>query len=160
MIYGGLQAEFSKSKHNGYIHRYGPPVFGSIALRPIHWSQVFSREWRCSWSSADRRCSNYIWVINIFIDYWGAAYNRCLMEILMGHCGICALLKSLQLPIGGYMFRQSPVFSNSPREARDIVSNVDGLNPSVPCKEVACQLMLPRRRVANKHTVDWLLVSS
>ena len=29
---------------------------------PIHWSQVFSREWGCSWSSADRRCSNYIWV--------------------------------------------------------------------------------------------------
>ena len=26
-------------------------------------------EWRCSWSSADRRCSNYIWVINNFIAY-------------------------------------------------------------------------------------------
>ena len=36
---------------------------------PIHWSQVFSREWRCSSSSADRRCSNYIWVINSFITY-------------------------------------------------------------------------------------------
>ena len=24
---------------------------------------------RCSWSSADRRCSNYIWVINNFIAY-------------------------------------------------------------------------------------------
>ena len=23
--------------------------------------------WRCSWNSADRRCSNYIWVINNFI---------------------------------------------------------------------------------------------
>ena len=32
--------------------------------------------WRCSWSSADRRCSNYIWVINIFIAYWGAPYIR------------------------------------------------------------------------------------
>ena len=32
----------------------------------IHWSQVLSREWRCSWSSADRRCSNYIWVISNF----------------------------------------------------------------------------------------------
>ena len=31
-------------------------------LSPIHWSQVFSWEWRCGWSSADRRCSNYIWV--------------------------------------------------------------------------------------------------
>ena len=25
------------------------------------------REWRCSWSSADRRCSNYLWVITNFI---------------------------------------------------------------------------------------------
>ena len=33
-------------------------------LCPIRWSRVLSREWRCSWSSADRRCSNYIWVID------------------------------------------------------------------------------------------------
>ena len=25
----------------------------------IHWIQVLSREWRCSWSSTDRRCFNY-----------------------------------------------------------------------------------------------------
>ena len=25
-------------------------------LCPIHWNQVLSREWRCSWSSADRQC--------------------------------------------------------------------------------------------------------
>ena len=31
-------------------------------------------EWRCSWSSADRRCSNYIWVSNIFIAYRGTSY--------------------------------------------------------------------------------------
>ena len=36
-------------------------------LCPIYWSQVLSREWRCSWSSADRRCSNYIWVITILL---------------------------------------------------------------------------------------------
>ena len=35
----------------------------------IPWSHVFSREWRCSWSNADRRCSHYIWVINKFIAY-------------------------------------------------------------------------------------------
>ena len=29
-----------------------------------------------SWSSADRRCSNYIQVINSFIAYEGAAYIR------------------------------------------------------------------------------------
>ena len=33
-----------------------------------------SREWRCSWSSTDRLCSNYIWVINNFIAYYGATY--------------------------------------------------------------------------------------
>ena len=37
---------------------------------------MFSREWRCSWSSADRRCSNYIGVIDNFIAYWGASYIR------------------------------------------------------------------------------------
>ena len=36
-------------------------------LCPIYWSQVLSWEWRCSWSSADRWCSNYFWVINNFI---------------------------------------------------------------------------------------------
>ena len=35
-----------------------------------------SREWGCSWSSADRRCSNYIWVIDNFIANWGASYIR------------------------------------------------------------------------------------
>ena len=37
-------------------------------LCPIQLSQVLSWKWRCSWSSADRRCSNYIWVINNFIS--------------------------------------------------------------------------------------------
>ena len=42
---------------------------------------MLSREWRCSWSSADRRCSNYIWVINNFIACWGAPYIRYLMVL-------------------------------------------------------------------------------
>ena len=33
---------------------------------------MFGWEWRCSWSITDRRCSNYIWVINNFIACWGA----------------------------------------------------------------------------------------
>ena len=37
---------------------------------------MLSREWGCSWSSADRRCSNYIWVIDNFITYYGASYIR------------------------------------------------------------------------------------
>ena len=40
------------------------------------WALSLSREWRCSWSGADRRCSNYIWVINNFIAYQGAPYTR------------------------------------------------------------------------------------
>ena len=51
-------------------------------LCPIHWSQVLSWEWRCSWSSADRRCSNYIWVISNFIAYSGVTYIRCLTVVL------------------------------------------------------------------------------
>ena len=42
---------------------------------PINWSQVLSQEWRSSWSSANRRCSNYKWVINNFIQ-WGVTYIR------------------------------------------------------------------------------------
>ena len=37
---------------------------------------------RCKWSSADRRCSNYIWVINNFIANAGAPYIRGLTENL------------------------------------------------------------------------------
>ena len=59
-------------------------VSSCICLCPIYWSQVLSWEWRCSWSSADRRCSNYIWVINNLITYWGAAYIR---DLTVYHCG-------------------------------------------------------------------------
>ena len=51
-------------------------VSSRSCLRSIHWSQVLSWEWRCSWSSADRQCSNYIWVINNIIAYKGATYIR------------------------------------------------------------------------------------
>ena len=45
---------------------------------------MFSREWRCSWSSADRRCSKYIWVINNFVAYYGATYNKDLAVVICG----------------------------------------------------------------------------
>ena len=51
-------------------------VSSCSCLCPIHWSQVLSRELRCSWGSADRRCSNYIWVINNFIAFSCASYIR------------------------------------------------------------------------------------
>ena len=37
---------------------------------------LLGRERRCSWSSADRRCSNYIWVIDNFIANLGESYIR------------------------------------------------------------------------------------
>ena len=37
---------------------------------PLSW------KWRCSWGSADRRCSNYILVIYNFIANSGASYIR------------------------------------------------------------------------------------
>ena len=46
-------------------------LYSHGCLCRIPWSQMLSQEWRCSWSSANRRCSNYIWVIDNFIAYWG-----------------------------------------------------------------------------------------
>ena len=59
-------------------------VSSCSCLCPIHCNQVLSREWRCSWSSwssADRRCSNYIWVINNLIAYLAASYIRDLTVV-------------------------------------------------------------------------------
>ena len=42
---------------------------------------VFSREWRCGWSSTDRQFSNYIWVISNFIAYWSLTYITDLMVL-------------------------------------------------------------------------------
>ena len=43
---------------------------------------MLSREWKCSRSSADRRCSNYIWMINNLITHCGASYIRGLTVVL------------------------------------------------------------------------------
>ena len=51
-------------------------IFACSCLCAIYWRQVLSGEWRCSWSSTDRRCSNYIWVINNSIAYYSASYIR------------------------------------------------------------------------------------
>ena len=75
----------NKAKHNSTVHilceiyTAKPLVYVAPHLNVsrlvlqlfclIHWSQMWSREWRCSWSSANRWCSNYIWVINKFIAY-------------------------------------------------------------------------------------------
>ena len=60
---------------------------------PISWLRDFTRSYEktsfrilrrgpgvqsrtCSWSSTDRRCSNYIWVMNNSIAWWVATYIR------------------------------------------------------------------------------------
>ena len=48
----------------------------------IHWRQVLSREWRCSWGSADTRYSNFIWVIN-FVAFSCASYIIGLTILLL-----------------------------------------------------------------------------
>ena len=58
-------------------------VSSCSCLYPIRWSQVLSREWRCNWSSADRRCSTYIWVIENLIAYYGASYIRDLTVVYL-----------------------------------------------------------------------------
>ena len=52
------------------------PVSSCCCLCPINWSQLLSQEWRYSWSSADRLCSNCILVIHNFIACWGAPCMR------------------------------------------------------------------------------------
>ena len=41
---------------------------------------MLSREWRCSWSNANRRCSNYIWV-----RHNSGAYQVCLILEVWGY---------------------------------------------------------------------------
>ena len=67
-------------------------------LCPILWRQVLSREWRCSWSSANRRCSNYIWVIDNLIAYKGASYIRLYCQRYFQVC-------VWNMALGGHIFR-------------------------------------------------------
>ena len=69
-------------------------------LCPVHWSQVLCSEWRCSWSSANRQYSIYIWVNNNFIAYQGATYIRELMlnsNLMRNHSPIYDLYFSVQI---------------------------------------------------------------
>ena len=73
-------------------------VSSRSCLRSIHWSQVLSWEWRCSWSSADRRCSSYIWVINTFIAYKCATYIRGFTVCFIMHPGGKSDIATTQIP--------------------------------------------------------------
>ena len=56
-------------------------VSSCSCLCATYWSQVISQEWRYSWSSADRGCSNYIWVIKIVLPT-EVSYIRGLTVVL------------------------------------------------------------------------------
>ena len=57
-------------------------ISSGSCLCTMYWSQMLSGKWRCSWSSADRRCSNFIWVTNYLIAYQSASYIRDLTVII------------------------------------------------------------------------------
>ena len=78
-------------------------VSSSSCLCPVHWSPVLGREWRCSWSSADRRCSKYIWVITKCVAYKGATYitdlTVCYIFQRVLCVAVCHRLHSIRLCI-------------------------------------------------------------
>ena len=83
-----------------------------VFLCPIHWSQVLSQEWKCSWSSADKRCSDYIWVNNLFIAYQGATYIRGLtVELLMADVQFLSILCYFLSLLLSLLLSSSPSFS-------------------------------------------------
>ena len=65
----------TKSKHSNASR------IARSCLCATYWSQVLSGEWRCSWSSADRRCFNYIWLINNLIACKDVTYIRDLTVV-------------------------------------------------------------------------------
>ena len=73
-------------------------VSSYIYLCPIHWSQVLSREWKCSWSSADMRCSNYTWVINNSTVNYDASYIKGLTALALYSCWTAELQLSVTSP--------------------------------------------------------------
>ena len=91
-------------------------VSSRSGLWPLHWNQALSREWSCRWSSADRRCSNYIWVINNFIAYHGTSYVRDLTVIqwnLYNKTGKTLLKTHKFHHLPGTVFTKSCLFSLS-----------------------------------------------
>ena len=84
----------------------------------IHWSQILSRWWRCSWSSADRQCSKYIWVISKFIAYYGAFYIRGLPVLMLSFNQIWPVLHlcvDFVYPPFSFIFHCCMVLSGWPR---------------------------------------------
>ena len=82
-------------------------------LCPIHWSHVLSREWRCSWSSADRRSPNYTWLINNCIA-WQCRYIRGFTLCSGTRFLHNSVLQTLILDLGWGLLNQFPPFRYFP----------------------------------------------
>ena len=107
-------------------------------LCPIHWSQVLSQEWRCSWSSADRQCSNYIWVINKFIAYFGVAYMRDLTVHLLMYQP--AVLHNMTCHPGGhYLDYYTGALSLSQVTTTHWVTGIHEFHLQVPDLQMTCR---------------------
>ena len=120
-------------------------------LCPIYWSQLLSRKWRCSWRSADRQCSNYIWVINNFITYKGVL----ILEVWWYFCYSSANLDSSFSGIHRGFCQMNfgfPVFLNSLWPGDAIWRQRSG---STLAQAMACCLM------AASHYLNqcWLIIS-
>ena len=65
-----------------YLHNF---ISYTSKVTSLYWirGQMLSREWTCSWSSTDRWCPNYIWVIRttvwLILEVW-QYFKFCLME--------------------------------------------------------------------------------
>ena len=128
--------------------------------------QVLSREWRLCWSNTD-----YIWVINNFIAYWGASYIRCLMVWLIIHASStfwtnvvrCSYL-SMPL-ISDFVYESSYLFeiNSDPRVISEAaVSNINILNSRVSTskdKTIVRVLQLNQSGVSNHRQFDNLFNS-
>ena len=84
-VYSGKQGHYHRYHQISDMRRAKSPNLNVSRLilqlsLPNQLKPILSREWRCSWSSADRWCSNYIWVINNFIP-------TCIRGLTVHHFG-------------------------------------------------------------------------
>ena len=131
------------------------PVSSCICLCPIYWSHVLSGKW-CSWSSADRQCSNYIWVTNNLISHKGGPYIRDLTVYHVPNClraWYCTVWMSRYYTFLCFLYVHD-LYDNKHFWIFYLDSNWD-LRPSTLDQVMACCL------AASSHYLNqcWLLIS-
>ena len=77
---------------------------------PIYWSHVLSWEWRCSWSSADRRCSIYSWVTNNLMAHVGASNIKYFMVAVYLNTTKHSKAWAVCINLGLHCARRLPLF--------------------------------------------------